>query len=43
MAIDSGDMCMSSFRALIIAYRWMLPREVETVYLIEQVCQGNKV
>ena len=38
MAIDSGgyvyvvDMCMSSFCELIVAYCWMLPREVEMVY-----------
>ena len=26
------DMCTSSLRALIAAYGWMLPREVEMVY-----------
>ena len=26
------DMCTSSFHALIVAYGWMLPREVETVF-----------
>ena len=26
------DMCTSSIRALIVAYGWMLPREVEMVF-----------
>ena len=32
----------AAFRALIVAYGWMLPREAEMV-LSEQVCQGSKV
>ena len=43
MAIDSGGYVTSSFRSLIVAYCWMLPKEIEMLYLIEQVCQGNKV
>ena len=31
IVIDSGDMCTSSLRALIVAYGWMLPREAEMV------------
>ena len=36
------DMYTSSLCTLIVAYGWMLPREVEQC-LIEQVCRGSTV